>query len=241
MISIECKKKFIRNLKRWYLSYQRSYPWRKTKDPYKILISEFLLQKTNADLALDTYNDLIKDYPTPVLLANARINKVKRLISPIGLSYRAERLIRTSKQLIHDFKGKVPRTRKDLLKLYGVGLYISNAVLCFAYKKRTAIIDTNTIRIFSRVFGIVSNQKRPRTDKKLEKQVEFLLPSKDTDKFNYALLDFGAIVCTANHPKCNNCPLNSFCDYYLRLISSATSNAKSDASLVPLITSPSIV
>jgi A/G-specific adenine glycosylase len=215
MNSAERKKnQFIRKLRQWYRKHQRSYPWRNTKNPYKILVSEFLLQKTNADLALTAYKSLVKDYPNPKFLANARIDKLKRLVSPIGLSYRAERLITTAKQLVYEFNGQVPGDRQNLLKLYGVGLYISSAVLCFAYNKRIAIIDTNTIRIFSRAFGIKSHLKRPRTDKNLERQVELFLPIKNVNEFNYALLDFGATICTAKHPKCAECPLNTLCNYY---------------------------
>lgn len=208
------KTQFIRKMRQWYRKHHLSYPWRNTNNPYKILISEFLLQKTNADLALATYKSLVKNYPNPKSLASARIDNLKRLISPVGLSYRAERLIRTANQLVHEFRGQVPDNRQDLLKLYGVGLYISNAVLCFAYNKRTAIIDTNTIRIFSRVFGIKSNLKRPRTDKNLEGQVKFFLPMKNLSDFNYALLDFGATICTSSNPKCSICAINFICDYY---------------------------
>ncbi|PWB71046.1 MAG: hypothetical protein C3F07_15625 [Anaerolineales bacterium] len=216
MLSAEQKKlKFNRSISRWFYNHQRIYPWRKTKDPYKILVSEFLLQKTNADLALDVYKVLIREYPNPFLLAKAKVNNLRNQIAPIGLSYRADRLIKTAKQLVYEYNGQVPNNRKDLLKLYGVGLYISNAVLCFAYKDRVAIIDTNTIRIFGRVFGISSNNKRPRTDVKLEKKMENWLPKRNFDMFNYALLDFGATVCTAVNPKCKKCPLNTICDYYL--------------------------
>ena len=210
---------FIRELRRWYHKNRRYYPWRDTKNPYEILISEYFLQKTNADLALATYTKFIKNYPSPRSLARASLIKVNRLISSIGLSYRAERLNKAAKQLVNEFGGKVPDNRKDLLKLYGIGLYISNAVLCFAYNKRVAIIDTNTIRIFGRVFGIKSNLKRPRTDTNLERQIELFLPIKNSREFNYALLDFGATICTAKRPKCDYCPLNTLCIYYREVAS----------------------
>jgi A/G-specific adenine glycosylase len=205
---------FIRKLSRWFRKNHRSYPWRNTQNPYEILISEFLLQKTNADLALQTYKQVLKIYPTPKSLARASLSKLERIILPIGLSYRAERLIRVAKHLVKEFSGQIPQTRKELLKLYGVGLYISNAILCFAYDKRVAIIDTNIIRIFSRVFGVKSNFKRPRTDTNIERQIEFFLPMKSPREFNYALLDFGAAICTAKRPKCNFCPVNDLCKFY---------------------------
>ncbi len=215
MLSLEQKKeKFHKNLRRWFQVHQRSYPWRKTKDPYRILISEFLLQKTNADLALSIYRDFIKEYASTFHLAKAKFSRLRKQISLIGLSYRAERLKRMAKQLVNEHNGRVPDNRQDLLKLYGVGLYISNAVLCFAYKEPVAIIDINTIRIFGRVFGVLSSNKRPHTDKNLEKQIEVLLPQRNLNKFNYTLLDFGAIICTAKKPKCEKCPLKKLCKFY---------------------------
>ncbi len=205
---------FIRRLRLWYRKNHRSYPWRNTKDPYEILISEFLLQKTNADLALTIYAKFLKKYPDAKSLARAGLPKLKILVSRIGLSYRAERLKRMAKQIVNEFGGQVPNNRNDLLKLHGIGLYISNAVLCFGYNKRVAIIDTNTIRIFGRVFGIKTSLKRPRTDRNLEKQIESFLPAPKIREFNYALLDFGAMICTATNPKCSQCPLNVLCIYY---------------------------
>lgn len=205
---------FIRLIRQWYRKNHRSYPWRNTNDPYKILISEFLLQKTNADLALITYKKFLANYPNVKSLSKANLAQLKKMVSPVGLSYRAERLLKTSRQLMSEFRGKIPSNRKNLLQLYGVGLYISNAVLCFAYNKRVAIIDTNTIRIFGRIFKIESNLKRPRTDRNLEKQFEVFLPNTKTREFNYALLDFGATICVAKKPKCDKCPLSNLCLYY---------------------------
>ena len=205
------KKLFNRNIRKWYRTNQRLYPWRDTQNPYEILVSEFLLQKTNADLALTIYTKLLKNYPDINSLARADLPKLKRLISRIGLSYRAERLIRTARQIVIEFDGQIPDNQKDLLTLYGVGPYISNAVLCFAFNKRVAIIDTNTIRIFNRVFGVKSNRKRPRNDRNLEEQVKFFLPPRNPREFNYALLDFGATICTTKFPRCDYCSLNTIC------------------------------
>jgi len=200
-------------LRRWFSKHGRNYPWRKTTDPYRILVSEYLLQQTNAELALPAYRRFIKDYPTPQILAQTDIRKLRRLIAPIGLSYRAYRLKIIGQQLVSEFVGKVPQTRDKLLKLHGVGLYMSNAVLSFAFEERVPILDTNTIRIFERVFGIVSDLKRPRTDKKLENRIKDYLPNRKVREFNYALLDFGALICTSTNPKCSACPLCGICDY----------------------------
>jgi A/G-specific adenine glycosylase len=205
---------FIRKLRQWFKKNGRTYPWRRTKDPYKILVSEFLLQQTNADLALAAYKQFIKDYPTPASLAKADVRHLRKLIAPIGLSYRAGRLKTIGKQIVSNFNGKVPHLRNELLKLHGVGLYMSNAVLCFAYEEAVPILDTNTIRIFARVFGIVSNHTRPRTDRSLEKQMSDYLPNHGIRDFNYALLDFGALICTTKTPRCRSCPINKKCLYF---------------------------
>lgn len=112
------------------------------------------------------------------------------------------------------FEGKVPLQRSDLLKLPGVGLYISNAVRSFAFNAPVPILDTNTIRIFDRLFGLRSKLARARTDKTLETEIGNYLPKHNSREFNYALLDFGALVCTAQRPKCEACPLRSICQYY---------------------------
>lgn len=205
---------FIRKLRQWFKKNGRTYPWRRTKDPYKILVSEFLLQQTNADLALTAYKQFIKDYPTPMSLAKADVRHLRKLIAPIGLSYRADRLKTIGKQIVSNFNGKVPHLRNELLKLHGVGLYMSNAVLCFAYDEAVPILDTNTIRIFDRVFGIVSSVTRPRTDRNLEKQMMKYLPVQNMRDFNYGLLDFGAQVCKKKKPLCSICPLKNICRNY---------------------------
>lgn len=204
---------FIRKLRHWFRKNGRVYPWRQTRSPYKILVSEFLLQQTNADLALTVYRQFIKKYPTPALLAKADIRNLRKLIAPIGLAYRADRLKILGKQLLLNFKGRVPHSRTELLKLHGVGLYMSNAVLCFAYDEAVSVLDTNTIRIFARVFDLVSIHTRPRTDQNLEKEMAKYLPARDTRSFNYALLDLGALICTYKHPQCSDCPLRLICKY----------------------------
>ena len=211
---VQDKTLFIRKLRQWYKKYHRLFPWRVSTNPYEILVSEYLLQKTNADRVVRTYTEFIKKFPDLKSLAKAKPDKLNLLISKIGLSYRAERLKNAAIQLVKDYEGKVPDDRKELLKLNGSGLYISNAILCFAFYKHVAIIDTNTIRIFGRIFDIKSNLKRPRTDRNLESKIEVYLPIKNVRDFNYALLDFGAIVCLSKRPKCFSCPLTSICNYY---------------------------
>jgi A/G-specific adenine glycosylase len=140
----------IRALRRWYRKHQRSYPWRTTDNPYKILVSEFLLQQTNADLALPTYRAFIRTYPSIQRLAAADLPQLRHLLSNIGLTYRAARMRSTARIIASAFDGEVPQQRRDLLNLPGVGLYMSNAIRTFAFDMPVPILDTNTIRSSNR-------------------------------------------------------------------------------------------
>ena len=205
---------FKRNLLRWYKKNKRDFPWRCYEDPYKILISEVLLQKTNASKVLPVYEEFIKKYPKPEILQYAKISDVKRLIKNLGLLYRAKRLISIGKHLSTHHRGKVPSEGKQLLKINGLGKYAASAILCFAFNKRTPIVDNNIVRLIDRIFGFKSSKERPRDDDSLWKFAQSLLPSKNVKNYNYALLDFSAIVCTAAKPRHEICPLKKMCKYY---------------------------
>jgi A/G-specific adenine glycosylase len=119
------------------------------------------------------------------------------------------------------FQGEVPSDAEQLKGLTGVGNYIANAVLCFAYNRRAAVVDTNVIRVLARVFGLISKRSRPRTDPELWRAAAALLPRQRVKDYNWALLDLGKKLCTPRNPKCSACPLAPLCDYY-RLVASST-------------------
>lgn len=198
----------------WYKENMRHFPWRYTFDPYKVLISEILLQQTNVYQIVNSYNQLIDKYKTLLDLSNGDINFINSIFSNLGLHYRSERLLNIAKSIVEYHNGIIPVENDILLNIKGIGHYTAGAILCFGYNKPAPILDRNVIRIFKRIFGAESGKSKPHEDPQLLDFTSSLLPESDYVDYNYALLDFGAKVCTARNPSCSSCPLNSLCDFY---------------------------
>lgn len=190
------------------------FPWRETRDPYKILCSEILLQQTNAEKVVPVYNKIISDYPETADLSEAETAELEEIIKPLGLLKRAGRLRKIAAEITQKYDGIIPADKKALLKLPGVGNYTANAVMCFAFEKQVGVLDTNTIRILARVFDIKSDKARPRNDKNLQNELNKVIPKNKSKIFNYALLDFAALICTAENPNCRKCLISRICFYY---------------------------
>ncbi len=204
---------FVDSILTWYLHYKREFEWRKTVNPYKVLISEILLHKTDSKKVEKIYPIFIERFPTIHHLYRAETEEIENLIRNIGLLYRSQRLKKIAEQVIGQFNGIVPDNKEDLLSLYGVGQYISNAVLCFAFKKRVPIVDTNVIRVYRRVFDLKSSKSRPRTDKRIWDFARKILPKENYVEYNYALLDFASDICRARNSLCKSCPIKDICKY----------------------------
>lgn len=204
-------KEFQTSLLNWYRQNGRHLPWRDTNDPYKIIVAEFLLQKTDVEKAKVVYEEFIFRWPTVHLLSKEAVPSISNVIQPLGLRYRATRLKSTAKAVVKKFGGKIPEAREKLLELPGVGRYIASAVECFAYNKPRAVLDTNIIRILNRVFGIKSDKNRPREDSRLWNLAQTLVPSNNAKEYNWGLLDYGALICKSKEPLCNECVLHSIC------------------------------
>lgn len=156
----------------WYSKHGRHhFPWRNTKDPYRILLAEFLLQQTHVRKVEEVYEQLLRKFPDLYGLTRANIDTVEETIAPIGLRYRAERIIKIAKKVSSQHNGKVPNNYNELRKLPGVGDYIANAILCYAFDQPVVPIDTNVIRLFTRYFGYTSKNPRPRMDKELKSKI----------------------------------------------------------------------
>ena len=207
---------FRKKILRWYDTNKRSFPWRRTKNPYYILVAEILLQQTDAAKVAKEYSLFINTFPKASKLAAASKSSVNKFISRLGLDYRVNRFISVARELEKQFNGKVPDTQEKLLKLPGIGPYIANAVLASAYNKRVAVLDTNIVRILERFFGLTSSKTRARTDPMLWTAAKQLLPKKTNmcKTWNYALLDFGALVCSHYSPICKECPCRRKCSYF---------------------------
>jgi A/G-specific adenine glycosylase len=202
---------FVRIVLQWHKTNRREFDWRKTTNPYKILVAEILLHRTDSQKVEKVYQRFIEKCPTIYHLHRMEQNQVFSMIRHIGLFYRAERLKKIADQVVNKFDGRIPDKKEELMLLHGVGQYISNAMLCFAFKKRVPIVDTNVIRVYSRVFNIKSVRTRPRTDKQLWIFAEKMLPEEKFVEYNYALLDFASAICRAKNPVCSVCKAKSIC------------------------------
>lgn len=216
MSNIKTKIKFVSNLSRWFKEHNRNYlPWRKTNNPYKILIAELMLQKTTTKQVKQIYPIFIKKFPNIISLSEADSNTIRKIITPLGLeNKRTHQFKKMAIQVRTDFNGEIPSDKKSLLSLTGVGEYISNAVLCLAFSEDTAMLDTNVIRVLTRVYDVKINKSRARKDVKLWKFFENMIPEGMARIINLGIIDLGAKVCLARKPMCLICPLSEICSFW---------------------------
>lgn len=209
------KNEFIRLLLNWWKKNKRDFPWRHTRDSYSILIVEMLLRKTTAKQVEKIYVQFLTKYPDPNSLADANKNDLEELLKPLGMEHkRAELFKRFGLYIMEKYNGEIPTEPEKLLELPGIGMYAANAVLSFNCSKDVPLLDTNFIRVINRVFDIKSQKSRARDDKKIWEFAKTLIPQGNSKNFNLAILDFAALVCRANKPKCLECPIRNICFYY---------------------------
>jgi len=200
----------------WYeINGRRDLPWRtshQSPSPYEILMSEFMLQQTTAKQVEAVYPFFIDKFPAPKSLAEAKLESVQQIVGELGLKYRAERMKKTAEKIVAEHSGKVPKEKTDLLSFPGVGEYIANSTLCYAFGKDVPIIDTNAGRILKRVLDL-QIEGRMRQCTMLWDKAEKLLPKNQPIKYNYGLLDLGAFICKKQSPKCRECPVEGLCEF----------------------------
>lgn len=197
----------------WYEKNGRDLPWRKTRDPYHILVSEMMLHQTQVDRVIPKYHEFLSIYPTIASLATASLKDVKQLWRPLGYNFRPGRLHAIAKIVISNHNGKIPETFDELLALRGIGRYTAGAILSFAFHKDAPIIDTNVRRVLQRFFDVPGDPMRVPAKKQLWWLAEAVIPPGKGYLFNQALLDFGATICTARNPSCDSCILRDECPY----------------------------
>lgn len=205
---------FRRRLLRWFAAHGRDLPWRHTRDPYKILVSEVMLQQTQVDRVRDFYGRFLKRYPTASILARARPHAVREQWEGLGYYARARNLHRASRAVVREHGGQFPMEVHALMDLPGIGRYTAGAVASFAFGQRAPILDTNVARVLRRVFGVTGEPLRAATRNALWALAEAALPRKGHEQiwaFNQGIMDLGAMVCTARNPKCDQCPMADMC------------------------------
>jgi A/G-specific adenine glycosylase len=213
--------RFRRALLRWYRRAARDLPWRRTRDPYAVLVSEFMLQQTQVSRVVDYYGPFLARYPTIRHLARARASQVREAWDGLGYYRRAANLHRLAREVVAEHEGVIPRELAELRQLPGVGAYTAGAVTTFAYERPAAAVDTNVARVLARVFVGAAGKKGgggPASLRDLTARAEALQPRRGRTAwaFNQALMELGALVCTARAPKCAACPVRSLCTWVER-------------------------
>ncbi len=204
-------KSFSRKLLEWYDPGTRNLPWKKTKDAYKIWLSEIILQQTRVEQGTPYYLAFTKKYQTVSKLASAPLNEVLKLWEGLGYYSRARNLHSAARQIADEHKGKFPSDYHTILNLKGIGKYTAAAIASFAYDLPYAVVDGNVYRVLSRVFGIETPIDTTQGKQQFEALAEKLLDKKNPALHNQALMDFGALICKPQQPLCGQCPFSSEC------------------------------
>lgn len=203
---------FTKKILKWNTDEnKRIMPWKGESDPYKIWLSEIILQQTRVEQGLDYYNRFLKAYPSISKLANAPQERVFKLWEGLGYYSRCKNLIATSRFIHQERKGKFPDTYKDILSLKGVGPYTAAAIASFAFNLPYAVVDGNVFRVLSRFFGIDLATDSTAGKKYFTSLANDLLDKKKAGIYNQAIMDFGALICKPKNPECSVCPLKGNC------------------------------
>jgi len=210
---LESKYTLIRNiLLKWYDDNKRDYPWRKSNDLYKILVTEILLQKTIALNVSNLYNPFFKKYKDFSSINNAYISDLQPTIKVLGLSNKRAQILKDLSQIIvTKHNGEIPRDTDKLKEINGIADYVSNAFGCFGLNKRTLFFDVNIKRVIMRVF---EPQDSKFNRDSIYSHLEKLLPRMEFKYIYWAILDFGALICSKNKPKCEKCPISDNCLHF---------------------------
>jgi len=202
---------FSEKILQWYAIHKRDLPWRNTTDPYKIWLSEIILQQTRVAQGIPYYLKFLKHFPTVFDLANATEEEVLKLWQGLGYYSRARNLHATAKQLAHENNGKFPNSYAELLKLKGVGDYTASAIASICFGEAQAVVDGNVYRVLARYFGIslpINSTEGIKYFKNLALEV---MNTGDIRDYNQGIMEFGAIQCAPKKPYCLHCPLKSSC------------------------------
>jgi A/G-specific adenine glycosylase len=203
---------FRRNLLNWYSQQNRDLPWKGIKDPYKIWLSEIILQQTRVAQGLPYYLKFIEKYPTITAFALANDDDVMRIWQGLGYYSRARNMLVTARIITAEYNHKFPESFDELLQLKGIGNYTAAAIASFAFDLPHAVVDGNVYRVLSRIFGIETAIDTTQGKHKFAQLADKLLDKKHAAQYNQALMDFGATQCVPKNPDCVNCVFKNSCE-----------------------------
>jgi len=206
----------VRHLTGWFQANARSYPWRRSQAAFHVLTAELMLQRTRADQVEPVWTRFVERYAGPGDLIDGGRSAVEEIFSSLGLRWRADQYWALCRELVAEYGGEVPADRDALMSLPGVGQYAAGTTLTNAFGKPTGVVDSNILRIYGRYFGIEFTDSDRRKKAVLE-WADSLVPDdpEEAGRYNLALVDLGALVCTPSNPKCPECPLRDACRYAL--------------------------
>ncbi len=202
---------FAEKLLQWYGLEGRDLPWRNTRDPFRIWISEIMLQQTGVETVIPYYEKFLARFPDIVSLANADIDEVIALWAGLGYYSRARNLHAAAVMVKNRFEGSLPKNLDDLMSLPGIGRSTAGAILAIAFDQKTPILDGNVRRILCRIFAVEEDPRRPAIEKKLWQWADALTSEKRPHDYSQAIMDLGATLCTPRHPACDRCPVAACC------------------------------
>jgi len=200
-----------RRLLAWYAKHARELPWRRSRDPYRVWVSEIMLQQTQVATVRDYFVRFIEVFPNVRELAAADERQVLRLWEGLGYYRRARQLHAAAQRLVIQHGGQFPRTVDELRELPGIGRYTAGAIASIAFGQRAPILETNTVRLLSRLIGYRDDPRSPTGQRILWQVAEEILPRENAAQFNQALMEVGSLVCTPSEPCCDTCPLSAIC------------------------------
>lgn len=195
----------------WYRQYHRQLPWRETRDPYRIMVSEIMLQQTQADRVVPKYHEFLSRFPTVAALADAPASEVIRAWAGLGYNRRALNLQRACQAVMERFGGVFPETVEELLSLPGVGPYTAGAIACFAFEQDVGFVDTNIRRVLHRVMLGPELPEPKVNDRRLAQIASITVPPGRGYVWNQALIELGATICKARSTDCRRCPISTWC------------------------------
>ncbi len=213
----------------WYHKNKRDLPWRETSDPYKIWISEVMIQQTQVDQVLPYYKKFIETFPDVKSVFEASLSDILKVWEGMGYYARARNLQSAATVLVQDYDGKMPDNHDELIKIPGIGPYTAAAIASIAFNENFPVVDGNVLRVLARVLKIEESPSKKGIKSKFVQAAKELLPEGHAGEFNQAVMELGALICTPHKPKCKRCPINFFCQAFQTL---------KDPSILPLKSPP---